>query len=63
MYTTFGVQKEEDENHNVSHLVDAIEKYFNENKVFVEPWEEHYYAIEFKDDEDKILFQAILKNE
>ena len=64
MFEKFGLKKEgEDESKNAMNLVNAISKCFKENKVTIEPWQQKYYAMEFRGDDDKTLFKAFLKDD
>ena len=63
MLEKFGIKKEKNENKNIDALVKAIEKFFNEKRVSIEPWQQRYYSLEFKGDEDKTIFKANLKDD
>ncbi len=62
MLEKFGLKKEENLDKNIDAIVKALEKCFKENKVSIEPWQQKYYALEFKGDEDKTIFKAYLKD-
>ena len=59
----FGIKKEEIEINNVNNLVTTMLKCFKDNKVTLEPWQMKYYAVEFKDEEEKTLFKVYLKDD
>ena len=59
----FGIKKDEGEIKNVNVLLNALEKCFKDNKVTIEPWQLKYYAVEFKGEEDKTLFNVYLKDD
>ena len=63
MYEKFGMQQNEEDKKNEFKLKGTITRYFYQNKVSLEPFQQDkYYAIEFKSEEnDTTLFKVFLK--
>ena len=63
MYEKFGIQQNEEDKKNEFKLKGTITRYFYQNKVSLEPFQQDkYYAIEFKSEEnDTTLFKVFLK--
>ena len=63
-FEKFGVKKEEKDLKNPQGLTAVIQKYFDDGKVIFETYKEYqniYYDIEFKGEENKTLFKVFLK--
>ena len=58
----FGLKKDENVITNVNTLIKIFSKCFDENKVTIDPWQNKYYVLEFKGENDKTLFEVYLKN-
>ena len=58
----FELKKDENDITNVNTLIETLSKYFDDNKVTIEPWQNKYYALEFKGENDRTLFKVYLQN-
>ena len=58
----FELKKDENDITNVNTLIETLSKYFDDNKVTIEHWQNKYYALEFKGENDRTLFKVYLQN-
>ena len=62
MFEKFGMNQSEEDKKNEFKLKGTITRYFYQDKVSLEPFQEKYYAIEFKSEQnDTTLFKVFLK--
>ena len=60
-FEKFGINQTEEDKKNGFNLQKTIIKYFYDDKVLLEPYQEKYYDIEFKGEGDSTLFKVFLK--